>query len=484
MKIQFFLNREPVIIEASATEMVLDILRNRMHLTSVKEGCREGDCGACTILMGRPSADAVHYQAVTSCLLPAAEIDGCHVVTLEGLNGPELNPVQAAFLKEGAVQCGFCTPGILLSLTAYFLSDQMPSADEAAQAISGHICRCTGYLSIRRAVEGLLCGLPQPAKGNRLDWLIEKGIVPGYFREVHTGLKSMPSPQDQSINPPGSSRFIAGGTDLFVHPPEDLDSRGAVFIHQQEEAHLIRETRGFLELGAGVTVEALRESPLVRARWPKLPQLLTLVSSPQIRNRATLAGNMVNASPIGDLSIILLALEAELELSGPAGTRRLSLDHFFLGYKKMDLKSGEMIRLVRVPLPAKDSAFHFEKVSRRRYLDIAGVNSALQITLQQGRIEKVVLSAGGVAPIPLVLSRTAAFLQNRRLNPDTISQALGVMDEEIAPISDVRGSAEYKRRLLHHLLAAHFITLYPQWFNPDAGALRRILGGSIDEVVQ
>jgi xanthine dehydrogenase small subunit len=476
MMISFLLNRERVDVDAASTEIALDILRNRLHQTSVKEGCREGDCGACTVLLGTLTGKSVQYQALASCLLPAAALHGGHVVTLEGLCGADLNPIQAAFLEQGAVQCGFCTPGILLSLTAWLLSASKLDPEEASAAISGHICRCTGYVSIRRAVESLVAGLGEQGQGLRLEELVDRGIVPAYFLEVQGMLSRLPPRHSEPTDPGRPALVIAGGTDLFVHPRGDISDKTPVFTDALPGAQGIVESGNFLELGAAVSVEALRQSPLVRKTWPGLPGQLLLVSSPQIRNRATLAGNIVNASPIGDLTIILLALEAELVLTGPDGERSLPLHDFFLGYKKMDLGPGELIRLIRLPLPQGDVFFNFEKVSRRRHLDIAGVNSALQLSLDQGRVNRVALSAGGVAPIPLRLEKTAAYLCHRPLCDETLAGALGVMDGEIAPISDVRGSAAYKRRTLRHLLVAHFAGLFPEHFCRDAASLQALLG--------
>jgi len=199
----------------------------------------------------------------------------------------------------------------------------------------------------------------------------------------------------------------------------------------------------------------------VKKFWPRLPEMLELVSSVQIRNRATIAGNIVNASPIGDIAILLLAMSAEIELAEAEKTRRLPLKNFFLSYKRLAMTPSERLTRVFVPLPGPGMRFHFEKVSRRQHLDIASVNTAMRISAADGTIREAHVAAGGVAPVPLFLEKTSFFLRGKPLEPVTLKEALKVLDREISPISDMRGSEKYKRRLLRNLFLSHFLTLFP-----------------------
>ncbi len=473
--ISCMVNRKRVHLEISPAEITLDLLRKNLRLTGVKEGCREGDCGACTILLGERRDKGITYAAVNSCLLPADALNGTHVVTIEGLNRDGLNPIQEAFLEEGAVQCGFCTPGILLSLTAFLINAPDPGPESAARAISGNICRCTGYVAIRRAIDRLFSRIPDLSGKDRILALIKLRILPDYFSSISTELDRIASPPppdrvDSDENPV----YVAGGTDLFVHPTHDLKDQPLVFLSPPGDPDGIRVGESFLELPGGLTTEALKQAPEIRKFWPRLPEMLELVSSVQIRNRATIAGNIVNASPIGDIAILLLAMGAEIELMENEKKRRIPLRKFFLAYKKLAKTPAERLSRVFIPRPGPGMVFHFEKVSRRQHLDIASVNTAIGISAPDGTIREAHVSAGGVAPVPLFLEKTSLFLRDKSLEPAALKAALVVLDSEISPISDMRGAERYKRRLLRNLFLSHFLTLFPGHFERNP-AFRELL---------
>jgi xanthine dehydrogenase small subunit len=455
-------NQNPVDRELNPGQVALDFLRAGLGLTGVKEGCREGDCGACTILLGRTYGEQLIYQSVVSCLLPLGDCAGKHLVTIEGLNTPALNPVQQAFVDQGAVQCGFCTPGLIVALTGYLLAAENWNEEEALLSIAGNICRCTGYAAIRRAVRQVLAGLPDPAGKPRVELLIGSGYLPPYFAGIPDLLAGRPA--GPALPMPGAIA-IAGGTDLYVQKPEYLENSPLTLLSARSELRGIGIAEDRCRIGGGTTVEELRLAPELRAILPGLPAFLRLVSSTQIRNRATVAGNLVNASPIGDLTILLLALDAEVELSDGHQSRAIPLRSFYLAYKKMDRQEEELLTAVQFTLPRPGDLFNFEKVGRREYLDIAGVNSACLLRMNGGAVEEVHLSAGGVAPVPLYLAQCCAYLRGRELDAAAITEALRVADGEIVPIDDVRGSADYKRLLLQQLLKAHFIKLLPDRFS-------------------
>lgn len=444
--------------------VTLDFLRTELGLTGVKEGCREGDCGACTVLLGELQDGRLVYKSVVSCLLPLGDCAGKHLVTIEGLNGPGLNPLQQAFVEQGAIQCGFCTPGLVVALTGYLISAEAWNLDEALLAIAGNICRCTGYAGIRRAVRQLLEPLPAADSAPRLELLISAGILPDYFTAIPHLLASLPPAAAAPAAPAARPMRVAGGTDLYVQKAHELESAPVELLSGQARLAGIEVGTESCRLGGAVTVEQMRLSPELSGLLPRLPGFLRLVSSTQIRNRATIAGNLVNASPIGDLTIMFLALDATLELAGGKTKREVPLRSFYRGYKQMDLGEEELVIALRFPAPQPGDLYNFEKTSRREHLDIASVNSACLLRLEGDTIAAVHLAAGGVAPVPLYLERCTAFLRGRALDHGVLAEALRVADGEIAPIDDVRGTADYKRLLLRQLLTAHFVTLLPERF--------------------
>ena len=478
MNVRFLLNHSLCDIELHPGEVVLDVVRRILGLKGTKEGCREGDCGACSVLLGQleyskplpqlepglePGIELpereLRYGVMASCLLPAAELASSHLVTIEGLNGEGLSPIQQAFVEEGASQCGFCTPGFIVALTGFLLSAPAITMEEACAAIEGQICRCTGYAAIRRAMERIVEQFRDTPlnREERIPYLVAMGILPQHFLNARALLDSMPVVPVSHEGVP-----VAGGTDLFVQKATQLKYEEIQLLMHRPELKGIRREETSLVLGAAVTAEELLRSDLIRDAWPELETQLRLVSSQLIRRRATIGGNLVNASPIGDLSIMLLALGGRLQLQTAEKQRELPLEDFFLAYKKLDLKPGELIRSVSVELPGANTFFHFDKVSQRRHLDIAAVNSALCLDLTDGVIQQARLAAGGVAPIPLLLRETSAMLAGKALNAELASLAAKSASEEVKPIDDVRGSADYKRSLLGSQVRGHFEALFAQ----------------------
>jgi xanthine dehydrogenase small subunit len=467
-KIRFILNNSPVTSGLPGGTVVLDFLRQQQKLVGTKDGCREGECGACTVLLGEPvglKEETMRYRAVASCMLPIGEVEGKHLVTIEGINGEDLTPIQQAIMDEGASQCGFCTPGIVMSLCGFFLDSSRLDYEDGIDALDGNICRCTGYASIQRALQSLCRSYRDKLrpKEDRVAQLVEWHILPPYFIDIPSRLRSLPPavPVVRAARKEGEV-VMGGGTDLYIQRPDELAESEPAFISLRPDLRDIKEESGSVYIGAGVTVEEIKESALIQAAVPGIKAYLDLVSSTLMRNRATAAGNIVNASPIGDMTILLLALEGEVVLADGQGRRQVNLKNFFRGYKKLAKKETEIIEWIRFPLPPAGTRFNFEKVSRRKHLDIASVNSAISIRLEGNKIAAAHISAGGVSPIPLYLKQASACLEAGALTAETVRQAAEAAEREIAPIDDVRGAANYKRRLLRQLIYAHFIKLFPQ----------------------
>ena len=453
----FILNQRVVTTDESPGMALLEFIRGVACLSGTKEACREGECGACTVLVGSRQADgSVAYKACASCLLPIGDVDGCHVVTVEGLVGEPLTLVQKLIVENSASQCGFCTPGIVLSLTGFCLGSPSLSYEEAINALDGNICRCTGYVSIRNAARSLCEALAKTviAPEKRLGSLIAAGVVPEYFRAIPARLTRIEAAPAKAGK---DAVLVAGGTDLFVQKPEKLMESALCFLSKRRDLDYVRVEDGRLRVGGAVTIEDFRNAAPVREHFPGLREDLLLHSSAILRNKATLAGNIVNASPIGDATIILLALDAALVITAADGAKReVPLAEFYLGYKKTDLACGELVSEILIPLLPAGARYHFEKVSNRATLDIAAVNTALRITTgPDGAITHLLLSAGGVGPTPLLVGGLESFY-GRKPDAATVDAIARAAEAAAKPIDDIRGSAAYKKLLAGQLVRAHF----------------------------
>ncbi len=478
--IKFILNNQTIETDLPKGETVLDFVRYHKNLKGTKIGCREGDCGACTILVGELFQDSLKYRTQTSCLMPLANANGKHIVTIEGINRDdgELTEVQNALVENSGTQCGFCTVGFVMSLTNFCIDAATKTVDSAISAIDGNICRCTGYKSIERACSSLVNRPLSVANSeNNLENAIATQIVPEYFSNIKERLVEISSSKNQRPKTKDQRpKFLGGGTDLYVQKPEKMISADSENLFDNSDLRFINESNEFIEIGASVVVTDLLESEIFNRIFPNLYKHLKLVSSTPIRNMATLAGNFVNASPIGDMTVWFLALDAEIELEtisdegrnprvSKGAKRSISLKDFYLGYKQLAKSEDEFITKIRF---RKDfTQFNFEKVCKRTYLDIASVNTAISLKSEPlasaGGLSKIIeahVSSGGVSPIPLYLRETSEFLCGKEISETTITQACEILQTEISPISDVRGSETYKRLLLRQLFTAHFVELF------------------------
>jgi xanthine dehydrogenase small subunit len=446
---KFVLNQKIMETKAHPGFHTLDFLRKN-SLKGVKEGCHEGDCGACMVLVGELKENAVKYKAMNSCILPLGKIEGKHVVTIEGINLNKLNPVQQAIFDEGGSQCGYCTPGFVIALMAYFMNEDLDNT-EIITAIEGNICRCTGYNSILRAADIAKekMSILNNSKG-RIQALVEANFLPSYFSKIPKMLEEI------SIKPePKKGTYVAGGTDLFVNRqtvdnPIFLSKLGFDKIWSDKE---------YIYVGAAVDIETIRKSEELNALYDTAKHL-SRVSTLPIRQQATIGGNVVNASPIGDLTIYFLALDSDISLKLNGTSRIIKLKDFFKGYKILDLNDGEILEWFRIKKEKK--LLSFEKVAKRMYMDIASVNSALSLKLEENKIKEPHMSGGGVGPIPVYLEKACNFLEGKEVSTEIVKEAARIADTEISPISDVRGSAKYKRLLLRQLIYAHFVELFPE----------------------
>jgi xanthine dehydrogenase small subunit len=429
-----YVNDREVRTRAPAGTTVLDVLREELDLTATKPGCRTGDCGACTVLVGSRAADDQQpvYELHNSCLTTLAMVQGCHVVTAEGLVGESLGPVQTALLDDGGVQCGYCTPGVVVALTWAMLSGTDPQ-----RAVAGNLCRCTGYGGIRRACDRLPRRIP-------LETLLPQPVL--------AVAVALPALEPQSLD--AGRGWVAGATDeIPEHRHVIAAHRRPTLLARVPQLRRIEDYGGGIELGSAVTIAEVQRSELICSRWPRLADHLELFGSPAVRAAGTVGGNLVHASPTADLAPPLLAMAARVVIVGVDGQREIALEHFFRDYHHVALRRGEMVLAVRIPDPVPGARLHLEKVAKRRLDDIATVS--LAVVLQgSDPVAEIRIAAGGVAAFPLLLPATADTLRGRRIDVAAIREAMAVLAEEISPIDDVRGSKIYKRTLLGHLLVA------------------------------
>ena len=427
---------------------LLTWLRGR-GLTAAKEGCAEGECGACAVLLLRPDAGGSRLDAVNSCLVTLGALHEAEVVTVEGLGTPErLHPAQSVLAAAGGSQCGYCTPGFVASLAGeFYRPDRAPGQHGAGngvevEALAGNLCRCTGYRPIRDAA--LAVGFPDAddswARRTREPASLPSPVALG---EVHRPA-SLAEAIELLSRPEASA--LAGGTDVNV----DRNIRGVapgvlVTVDALPELRVLTVTDDVIEIGAGLSLASVERA--LAGQVPLLDRLWPLFASPLIRHAATLGGNLGTASPIGDSPPALLALEASVMLAGPDGQREVLLADYFTGYRQTVRRRGELIVSVRIPRPlAPLTAFH--KIAKRRLDDISSVAVAYALEVTGGVLTRATVGLGGVAATPIRALATENALLGHPWTAETIEAAASVLETEGTPIGDARASAAYRRAML------------------------------------
>ncbi len=456
--LSFKLNGQQV--EASSPDPHLTLLAwlRQNSLTGSKEGCAEGECGACAVLLLRPDGEGSRLESVNGCLLLLGSLAGQEVWTVEGLAQGELHPAQTAMLQGGS-QCGYCTSGFVVSMTAEYYRKDRQGFD--LEALSGNLCRCTGYRPIKEAAESLGKPADQDVMSLRLKEpapLIQSFQSDGVGT---TGPLSLHSPQFYRpvnlqelfsiLNLHPKAKMVAGGTDWVVEINQRFSTAPVqISIDQIPELKGVSWTAEHVEIGAGVTLSEAEQA--LAGKVPLLHEWFGLFASRLIRNRATFGGNLGTASPIGDSPPVLLALESKLVLANAIGERVVELRDFFTGYRQTVLQPGEVIKAVRIPLPLAANA-RFYKIAKRRMDDIStvAVGIALEQNLDQ-TVRKIRIGLGGVAATPVRAYQAEASLEGKPWNLSNVQVAAQILREEFKPIDDHRGSAAYRVAMLGRLL--------------------------------
>ncbi len=421
-------------------------LRRDVAATGTKLVCEEGDCGACTVLIRRGDGD---FQPVNSCILLLAQLDGASIVTVEGLaQDGALTPVQQSMVVCHGAQCGYCTPGFVVAMTALYEHCDKVDEKQVRDGLTGNLCRCTGYEPIIKAALAV-DGASMPKIRERYPQALDA------HDSVRIGNFFSPATLEDAIafkrEHPGCT-IVQGATDVGVWINKRNFAAPAMLslakIPGLDELSVAAPASGAEEIlaGANVTLSALEA--FVETRIPELFAILNIFGSPQIKNAGTLAGNIANGSPIGDTLPYLFVAGAQLELNG--GKRTVDINDFYLGYKKFNLQPDEIITRVRVPIVADKLKLY--KVSRRKDLDISAFTAAILLRTTNGHINSASIAYGGVAPTVVRLPRTESFLAGKPVSLATFEEAGRIARSEIKPISDVRGSADYRAQLAENIL--------------------------------
>jgi len=491
--IRFCLNGNWIEETAVSSDMtVLRYLRTQQALSGTKEGCGSGDCGACSILVGEKTGGKWQYQAINGCISFVAQLDGKSLITVDALatkgsakekTGDQLHPAQQAMVDYHGSQCGFCTPGIVMSLAALHENQGGEPADhhQIIDALSGNLCRCTGYRPIIEAAENMSKYQSNSADAGQVSiWqpsteatAKSKEIV-DVAAETEAGLFYAASSSDiasQSWSPKTEdelktllaqhpeARMVAGGTDIALEVTQ-MNRRLPELIAINDIASLktITIEDDSILIGAGVTYSQMEAT--LNEHFPEFGQLLHRFASRQVRNNGTMGGNVANASPIGDTPPVLLALDACIELASTEGNRWMPLKEFFLDYKKTQQKQGEYLRMIRIPRLQENQALKVYKISKRLEDDISAVLAAFKFTLsdkEAGKLGSQTVTAvssgfGGMAGIPKAATNLEQALVNKEVSMEAFEEAAQVLGQDFAPMTDVRATSEYRMQVAQNLI--------------------------------
>jgi len=443
-------------------ETLLNYIRTKLKKTGTKEGCAEGGCGACTVVLGELKNKEINYKAINSCITLLPTLEGKQLILVEDLTleDGELHPVQEAMVKYHGSQCGFCTPGFVMALFSMFKKYSSFKEDVIKDSISGNLCRCTGYNPIIKAAKSL-------NRQNKIDHFsknikstikllkrINKKSIKIYKNDkkyfAPKNVKELKEILKKNIN----TNFLSGGTDLSLNiTKERKDINSIVYMNSISELNYITNNNKYIEVGASTPLIDLEY--YIKKYYPDFAKILRRYGSPQIRNVGTVAGNIATASPIGDCLPLLLSLNAQVILQDLTKTQTLFLDNFFINYRKTKLKKNQFIHSIRIPL-FKKNTFKAYKVSKRFDDDISSICAAFNLEIVENKIKNVRIAYGGMAAIPKRAILCEKILLKSLVNEETVNKAKDALEKDFKPISDMRASGSYRMEVAKNLVEKCF----------------------------
>ncbi len=473
-KIRFVLDGEVVeVSNIDPTRTVLQFLREDIYRTGTKEGCAEGDCGACTVVLAELNRDGddLSLRAINSCIQFLPTLDGKELITVESLDaGGELHPVQQAMVDCHASQCGFCTPGFVMSLFALYKTNAKPTRREIDDALAGNLCRCTGYRPIIEAAQSV----HRVASGD--DWLRQPFANQTIPAERVERLQSLKRENGLRLIRQGKSFFaptsidelteilathpdatvLAGGTDIGLWvTKQHRELNTIVYTGRVDALNELDVSATHIEIGAAVTLS--NAMAVIVELYPDLDELFRRFASPPIRNAGTLGGNIANGSPIGDSMPALMVVNTSLVLRLGNDTREIQLDDFYIDYQVSELRPGEFIERIRIPLPEDNVVLRSHKLSKRFDQDISAVCIAYRLKLEDDRVASFRMACGGLAATIRRAFHCEAEIEGERWNDETLTRAINALQKDFEPISDMRASAGYRLKAAQNLLRRFYL---------------------------
>ena len=447
-----------------SNETILNYVRTKLKKTGTKEGCAEGGCGACTVVLGELIENNITYKAINSCIAFVPSLEGKQLILVEDLiSKDELHPVQKAMVNYHGSQCGFCTPGFVMSLFAMYKNYSSYKEDIIKDSIQGNLCRCTGYKPIIDAAKSL-------NKENKFDHFSKnKKITLSLLRKIKQRNITIINDNKKYFAPKSvdelkkilrqepNSKLLSGGTDVsLIVTKERKDLNSLIYMNSINELNYIKENNSYIEVGA--TTPLINFESFITKYFPDFSQILKRYGSVQIRNVCTIAGNIATASPIGDTLPLLLALDSQIVIKDKNKTQILPLNGFFISYRKTKLKKGQFIHSIRIPL-LKKNIFKAYKISKRIDDDISSVCASFNIEINNNKIKKIKIAYGGMSSIPKRAVNCEKILLNSFLSNKTINKAKKFLEKDFKPITDARASNKYRMEVAKNLLEKCFLEI-------------------------
>ena len=447
-----------------SNETILNYVRTKLKKTGTKEGCAEGGCGACTVVLGELIENNITYKAINSCIAFVPSLEGKQLILVEDLiSKDELHPVQKAMVNYHGSQCGFCTPGFVMSLFAMYKNYSSYKEDIIKDSIQGNLCRCTGYRPIIDAAKSL-------NKENKFDHFSKnKKIILSLLRKIKQRNITIINDNKKYFAPKSvdelkkilrqepNSKLLSGGTDVsLIVTKERKDLNSLIYMNSINELNYIKENNNYIEVGA--TTPLINFESFIKKYFPDFSQILKRYGSVQIRNVCTIAGNIATASPIGDTLPLLLALDSQIVIKDKNKTQILPLNGFFISYRKTKLKKGQFIHSIRIPL-LKKNIFKAYKISKRIDDDISSVCASFNIEINNNKIKKIKVAYGGMSTMPKRAVNCEKILLNSFLSNKTINKAKKFLEKDFKPITDARASNKYRMEVAKNLLEKCFLEI-------------------------